>query len=189
MKPVQLAVVLGTLTLFSGAAAAASGSLTQFNPRTMPVLVQVNSHGKVTDASPAMELTPKLNRLLLANLDEMIRAPATDKRGRPMSSQFVINLVLQASPLDNGNFDAKFGVVSTAPVPAGSWYWVHVDGDQVRLARRESSYRRQRLFDDPQQRRESNYRPSPQPAATRQSENATPNTPAPVSTRNPEQGR
>ncbi|WEN14366.1 hypothetical protein PY254_14155 [Rhodanobacter sp. AS-Z3] len=141
MKSVQLTVVLSTLALCSGTAAAASASLNQFNSKVMPVLVRVNSQGKVTEASPAVELTPKIRRLMRANLDEMIRTPATDKHGRPIASQFVINLALNTAPSTNGNYDAKFAYVSTSPVPAGSWYWVHLDGVRVALA--NQNYRRQ----------------------------------------------
>ncbi|MEO5829795.1 MAG: hypothetical protein ABIQ36_04430 [Rhodanobacter sp.] len=82
MKSVRLSIALATLATFSGTASAASLSLNQFTPKVMPVLVQVNSQGKVTSASPAMALSPKLSRLLRANLDEMISALATDKHGR-----------------------------------------------------------------------------------------------------------
>lgn len=134
MKSVQLSVVLGALTFCYGGTAAASASLNQFTPKVMPVLVQVNSHGRVTDASPAMALTPKLGRLLRASLDELISAPATDKRGRPISSQFILNLALNTSALADGNYEAKFAYVSAAPVPPGSWYWVHIDGHRIALA-------------------------------------------------------
>lgn len=178
MKSIQRSAVFGALIACSGAALASSGSLNEFRPKVLPVLVQVNSHGKVTDMSPAMELSPPLRRLLRANLDEMISAPATDKHGRPISSQFIMNLALQASPLDNGNFDAHFAYLSTAPVPAGSWYWVHIDGHRLALARQGSTYRTQRSpppvrdlrrFPNPNYRRASmptvkNFAPSAPPA-------------------------
>lgn len=174
MKSFQRSAIFGVLLVCSGATLAESASLNEFQPKVMPVLVQVNSHGKVTDVSPAIALSPRINRLLRANLDEMISKPAVDKHGHPMSSQFIINLALQASPLDNGNYDARFSYVSTASVPAGSWYWVHVDGHRVALARQGSSYRQQRI-PPPQQLRESNYQRSYQPAPTSPTNNAVNN--------------
>ncbi|EIL94067.1 MULTISPECIES: hypothetical protein [Rhodanobacter] len=155
MKSIPRSAVFGALLACSGVAAAGSASLNEFPPKVMPVLVQVDSHGKVTSASPAIELSPKVNRLLRANLDEMITRPATDRHGRPVSSQFVINLALQASPLDNGNYSAQFTFLSTAPVPAGSWYWVHIDGHRLALAERDSLFRR-----SPRLYQHDHYRPA-----------------------------
>lgn len=140
-RSIVLGAALGALIISSGLATAGSGSLSEFVPKVLPVLVQVDSHGKVTSVSPATELTPKLNRLLRANLNEMIVSPAIDKKGRPMSSQFVINLALHAAPRPDGDFDVKFAYVSTAPVPAGSWFWVHTDGRQLALASQSSRNR------------------------------------------------
>lgn len=138
MKRFQTILFLGMLSVGANAAMADSQSLNSFPSRVLPVLVQVNSHGQVTDASPATELSPALNRLLRKNLDELISKPATDKHGRPMSSQFVINVALQASPRQEGDYDAQFAYVSSSPVPSGSWYWVHIDGHRLALASRNS---------------------------------------------------
>lgn len=148
MKSLHRSAIFGLLLGCSAVAAAASTSLNEFRPKVMPVLVQVNSHGKVTEASPAFELSPKVARLLRTNLDEMITGPAIDKRGRPMSSQFVINLLLQASPQGNDNYDAHFTYQSTAPVPPGSWYWVHIDGRRLALASRDLRNHRHIHFDN-----------------------------------------
>ena len=90
MKSAKLSVALAALTMSCGMTATASDSLSPFTPKVLPVLVQVDAHGKVTGASPATELPPKLNRLLRASLDEMVTAPAINKRGRPTSSQFLL---------------------------------------------------------------------------------------------------
>ncbi|MGB3268863.1 MAG: hypothetical protein WBA65_02805 [Rhodanobacter sp.] len=127
-----------TLLAGTGPALASSASLNGFTPRVLPVLVQVNARGKVTDASPAMKLSPRLARLLRENLDEMISQPAVDRHGRPVSSQFVINLALQAASRAEGAYDARFAYVSASPVPAGSWYWVHIDGHRLALANQHS---------------------------------------------------
>jgi len=150
MKPTRIFVVSAVLAACSGAAFAESASLNQFKPHALPVLVQVDSHGKVTGASPAMDLSPKLTRLLRNNLDEMISRPAVDKHGRPISSQFVINLALQAAPRPDGRYDTRFAYVSMSPVPSGSWYWVHIDGHRLALANQHSfdGQRRARFHPD-----------------------------------------
>lgn len=134
MKLIQRIPVICALILFSGMATAGSDSLSEFKSNVMPVLVQVNANGKVTGVSPAEQLSPALNRLLRANVDEMINAPAVDKNGRSMSSQFILNMVMSTTPRADGNYDANFAYASTVPVPAGSWYWVHTDGYRVALA-------------------------------------------------------
>jgi len=69
MKPLQIPLLVAMLAAATGAAANTSGSLNEFRPKVLPVLVQVNAQGKVTTASPAMELPPSLVRLMRANLD------------------------------------------------------------------------------------------------------------------------
>jgi len=101
----------------------------------------VNAQGRVTSASPAYQLTPKLNRLLRANLDGMIRKPAVDKHGKPIPSQFIMNMAVRTEPRTDGNYDAWFAYVSTKPVPPGSWYWVHLDGDRLALASQGMRFR------------------------------------------------
>ena len=136
-------VLLGT----SGVAVAGTGSLNGFKSHFLPVLVRVNAKAKVVDASPAEKLPPQIERLMRNNLDEMIIKPANDKHGRPMASQFIINLVLQTTPTADGNYDAQFTYLSTAPVPPGSWYWVHIDGHRLALASQDTHRRglRQRI--------------------------------------------
>ncbi len=157
-------------------------SLNQFPHRVEPVLVQVNAQGKVTEASPAYPLPPKVNRLLRANLDEMIRKPAVDQHGKPVSSQFIMNLALRTTPRAEGDYDVQFAYVSTSPVPNGSWYWVHLDGDRLALADRNVVYRRPHM---PVERFHDAYRPelprNAQPSAVPPIQNtmhATPPAPA-----------
>lgn len=137
MRTQMLSVVVVGLLVNTGAIANDLMSLNQFPHRVEPVLVQVDTSGKVTGASPAYSLPPKMTRLLNANLGEMIRAPATDKNGKPIPSQFVMNVALQAEPNAGGDYEAHFAYVSTKPVPPGSWYWVHLDGDRLALASRD----------------------------------------------------
>jgi hypothetical protein len=130
-------LTLSMLIAATPLAMAASASLNQFTPRVMPVLVQVNAQGRVTDMSPSMDLTPQLARLLRSNVDELISGPAT-VRGKPIASQVVLNMALQATPQEQGNYLAQFTYVSSSPVPNGSWYWVHIDGHRLALAERGS---------------------------------------------------
>ncbi|UGB37164.1 hypothetical protein [Frateuria soli] len=146
MKPFCAFLLLGSLAAAQGAAAT-SMSLHQFTPKVLPVLVQVDSHGKVTQVSPSIELAPRYERLLRQSLDQMITRPAND-HGRPIASQFVINLGLETTARPDGNYDARFVYVSTSPVPPGSWYWVHVDGHRLALRSRDADTR-QRFFRRP----------------------------------------
>ncbi|MBD8872050.1 hypothetical protein [Rhodanobacter sp. DHB23] len=169
MRTQLLSVAVVALLGSTGAIANDTMSLNQFPHRLEPVLMQVDSHGKVTEASPAYSLPPKMARLLDANLGEMIHAPATDKHGKPIASQFVMNVVLQAKPDGAGNYDAHFTYVSTRPVPAGEWYWVHLDGDRLALASRDFLPHGGHFL--PLERYRDGYRPSykgnerPSPAA------------------------
>lgn len=183
MKRFQTTLLFGMLSLAASAALASSGSLNEFRPKVMPVLVQVDAHGKVTDASPAMELSPRLRRLLLQNLNEMIVKPATE-HGRPVSSQFVANLALRTTPRTEGSYDAQFVFVSSSPVPSGSWYWVHIDGHRLALASRDSFNRKTRVhFNDNRGMNRSwnpaNYRSAPTPSI----QNAARSAPGPAPAR------
>lgn len=146
MRTPLLSAAVVALLGSAGAIANDSMSLNQFPHRFEPVLVRVDAHGKVTEASPAYELPPKLTRLLNANLDEIIRAPATDKDGKPIPSQFVMNMALQAKPNSTGNYDAHFAFVSTKPVPPGNWYWVHLTGDRLALASQDMRFDNRRSY-------------------------------------------
>jgi hypothetical protein len=145
MKRFSMMMFAGVLAVGAGAAKADSQSLNEFRPGVMPVLVHVDARGKVTEVSPSTELSPKVSRLLRQNLDELITKPATDHGGRPVSSQFVINLAMQASPRQDGDYLARFVYVSSSPVPSGQWYWVHTDGHRLALANR-SDFGRQSRF-------------------------------------------
>ena len=147
MKPLCTLALLGSLIGGAGAAMAMpSQSINQFPSRVLPVLVQVNSQGRVTAVSPSDDLAPRYARLLRQTLDEMITKPAND-HGRPVASQFVMNLALQTSPRPDGQFDARFVYVSVSPVPAGSWYWEHIDGHRLALRRQGDNPVRFRHFE------------------------------------------
>lgn len=157
MKPLQTIALCAALATITGSAlAGGTGSLNEFPSKVLPVLVYVNAQGKVTDASPATRLPPALNRLLLADLSERITGPAI-VHGKPVPSQFVMNLALVTTPRPGGDYDAQFAYVSTSPVPPGSWYWVHIDGHRLALANRNNPHARQirslpRFADPPMER-------------------------------------
>lgn len=157
MRPLLSTVMAVALLGSTSAVAGDLMSLNQFPHRVEPVLVRVDAQGKVTEASPAYGLPPKMTRLLQANLSEMIRKPATDKHGKPVSSQFIMNVALQAKPNGTGDYDAHFFYVSTKPVPPGSWYWVHLDGDRLALASQDM-FRQGRRSPLPVQRYDDGYR-------------------------------
>lgn len=118
-----------------GADGSLGGSLNEFRGAVLPVLVHVNAKGGVTEVSSSTHLTRRMDRLLRQNLDEMIAKPATE-HGRPISSQLIINLALETTPRDEGDYLARFVYVSSSPVPNGSWYWVRTDGHRLALASR-----------------------------------------------------
>ena len=183
------------VALLGGTSAVAddSMSLNQFPHRVEPVLMRVNAQGKVTEASPAYSLPPKMTRLLNANLGEMIHAPATDKHGKPISSQFVMNVALQAEPNGAGAYEAHFAYVSTNPVPPGNWYWVHLTGDRLALASQDMRFDNRRSYLHVHHYNDG-YRPvyrgnsQPVPAATPAMQNtgnsvSTPSSPPPSRSR------
>ena len=191
MRATCLAVAVVAMLGSTGAIADDSMSLNQFPHKVEPVLVQVNAQGRVTQASPAYRLTPRFSRLLRANLDEMIRKPAVDKHGKPMPSQFIMNLAVRTEPRADGDYKAWFAYVSTKPVPPGSWYWVHLDGDRLALASQDMRFRRGMRPNLPIRNYNDGYRPAykggsqpvpamaPAPAMHGTSGN-TPNTPSPA---------
>ena len=160
MRSLLLSSVM-IVALLGGTSAVAddSMSLNQFPHRVEPVLMRVNAQGKVTEASPAYALPLRLTRLLHTNLDEMIKKPAVDKHGKPVSSQFIMNVALRTEPRSTGDYEAYFTYVSTAPVPPGSWYWVHLDGDRLALASQDM-FQNSRRPSMPVERYHNSYRPT-----------------------------
>lgn len=150
MKRFQTVALFGMLAAQVGIASAATStgptSLTEFPQRWLPVLVNVDAKGNVTDVSPSTHLTPQFDRLLRQNLDELITGPATDGKGHAVSSQFIMNVVLKTTPRNQDTYDANFAYLSTSPVPPGSWYWVHINGHRLALASRSTMFRGQRNY-------------------------------------------
>ncbi|HEX7339661.1 MAG TPA: hypothetical protein VF271_06965 [Rhodanobacteraceae bacterium] len=110
-----------------------SDSLSPYSRGALPVLVQVNNRGTVTDIAPAYPLKPRFRRLLRQSVDGMVTGPAHDKAGRAIPSQFVMYLTTQTSARADGEYNFSFKYLKAIPVPAGAWYWGHLDGRRLAL--------------------------------------------------------
>ncbi|WP_458070386.1 hypothetical protein [Rhodanobacter sp. BL-MT-08] len=134
MKRFYRVAFAGVLVVSIGVAAASGPeSLSGFVPRVMPVLVRVNSHGKVTKISPSSNLSPAFERLLASDLNAWITGPAIIK-GRAMDSEMIVNVALQVSPRGDGKYDTQFSYVSSSASPFPSSHWVTLDGNRLAIA-------------------------------------------------------
>lgn len=113
-------------------ASAGSMSLNRFRNHALPVLVTVNSQGKVTRIQPAYETSPAVRRLLKSTLSQMITGPSIEN-GKGVASQAVIQLAVEAVPQNDGRFKLRFQYVKAMPVPYGSWFWNHINGHRLAL--------------------------------------------------------
>ena len=170
MKRLSTLFLFGALTATGSAAATGSFSLNQFHSGVLPVLVQVNAKGKVTRVSPSTSLAPRYDRLLRANIHELITGPAMD-HSRAVSSQFVMNVTLKTTPRSDGSYDAQFAYVSTKPLPSGPLHWVTIDGHRLALARDGDMFRpidHARYWQAPRQVNPSRYHDHASPRAPAQ---------------------
>lgn len=125
MKAMRTVLFGSVLVAFSGIALAASGSPPQ-TKGVLPVVVDVNAQGKVTDIVPAGHLSPQWNALLRKQLDAWITEPAHDKNGKPMDSRFVVEVKVNTQQRQDGKYDASFAYVKSLPVPiSGPVHWEH----------------------------------------------------------------
>lgn len=128
MKPLRTSLLACAIAAFAGTAFASSGSLVYFKPRVMPVVVQVNAQGKVTDILPSEQLRPQTRNLLMKQLDAWIAKPATVK-GKPVASTFIAEVAMRATPRKDGKYDVSFLYVKSLPMPfGGSVYWDNING-------------------------------------------------------------
>lgn len=128
MKPLHASLIACATAAFAGTAMAASGSLVEFKPTVMPVVVQVDAQGKVTDILPSEQLTPRLQKMLVKQLDAWIIKPATVK-GHPVGSRFIVEVAMHAKPRKDGNYDAGFVYVKSLPMPfGGAVHWNVING-------------------------------------------------------------
>lgn len=128
MKALHISLIASALAALAGTAMASSGSLVEFKPKVMPVVVQVDTQGKVTDIMPSEQLPPGLSRLLVEQLDSWIIKPAIVK-GRPVASRFIAEVAMRANPRKDGKYEASFVYVKGLPMPfGGSVHWNVIDG-------------------------------------------------------------
>ncbi|HET7163097.1 MAG TPA: hypothetical protein VFI32_10555, partial [Rhodanobacteraceae bacterium] len=128
MKPLRASVIACAIAASAGTAMASSGSLVEFKPKVMPVVVQVDARGQVTDVLPSEQLTPWLRRMLVEQLDAWIVKPATVK-DHPVASRFIIEVAMQTKPRKDGKYDANFVYVKSLPMPvAGAVHWNVING-------------------------------------------------------------
>lgn len=128
MKALHISLIASALAALAGTAMASSGSLVQFKPKVMPVVVQVDTQGKVTDIMPSEQLPPGLSRLLREQLDTWIVKPAVVK-GHPVSSRFIAEVAMRANRRKDGKYEASFVYVKSLPMPfGGSVHWNVIDG-------------------------------------------------------------
>lgn len=109
--------------------------------QVIPVLVKVDARGRVSDINPAFRLSPKLSRLLEDNLQEIVTAPANNKDGRAVSSQFIANMALTTLTAEDGRPAVQFTYVSSQSIPRGEWSWAHVDNRNLALVNRDQPIR------------------------------------------------
>jgi hypothetical protein len=134
MKRFYRVAFAGVLVVLIGVAAASGPeSLSGFTPRVIPVLVCVNSYGKVTKISPSSNLSPAFERLLASDLNAWITGPAIIK-GRAMNSEMIVNVALQTSPRGDGKYDTYFSYISSSASPFPSSHWVTLNGNQLAIA-------------------------------------------------------
>lgn len=113
---------------FAGTAMASSGSLVEFTPRVMPVVVQVNAQGRVTDILPSQQLEPWVRQMLVKQIDAWIAEPAMN-RGKPTASRFIMEIAMRVQPRKDGKYDANFVYVKSMPLAyGGALHWNVING-------------------------------------------------------------
>ncbi len=112
------ALLMSVAPLASADSASADGA----RQHALQVLVTVNNQGRITDMMPAHSLSPRMQRLVRATLDQIITGPAK-KQGKAVASQSVIQLALETVPRKDGKYDVRLAYAGAMPVPPGSWHW------------------------------------------------------------------
>lgn len=112
-------------------------------PHVVPVLVSVDTQGKVTQADPAYKLRPSIKQVLHDTVQKMITKPAMHN-GKPIRSQFVINLAMTTTST-HGGYNATFKYVSSKPLPNGTWHWSHDQTGRLALANQNDLSQTQEL--------------------------------------------
>jgi hypothetical protein len=128
MKPFRAWLLGCAVAAFAGTATASSGSLVEFTPRIMPVVVQVNAQGRVTDVLPSQQLEPWAREMLVKQIDAWIAEPAMD-HGKPTASRFIMEVAMRVQPRKDGKYDANFVYVKSMPLAyGGALHWDVING-------------------------------------------------------------
>lgn len=128
MKPFRTLLATSIVVALSAIPAVSSAQLWGQKPEVMPVVVQVNDQGKVTDINPALQLRPWLRKLLIRQIDAWIVKPLTVK-GHPVASRFIIEVAMHTKPTSDGKYDTNFVYVKSLPVAYhGPQHWNVIDG-------------------------------------------------------------
>lgn len=137
MKRILTAMIAAALLVAGGAASAlaqastgASADQSADQGTSMGVVVNVDVHGRVTQARHAQKLPDNVEKLLRKTLDQWITKPAI-VNGRRVDSQVFFTVVLRSEKQPDGNYVAKFDYVSSQPVPSGYKGFEVVNGNVV----------------------------------------------------------
>lgn len=160
---------VGALALASFGCAATELTVARYEQGIVPVLVSVNSQGKVTHVQASQNLKPSLSKLLRRNLDEAVVAPAL-RNNKPVNAQIVMRMKLDVTPTEDGRYAARFLPVESKQVPYGAWFW-RVDGDRYALVDDVRGPPMLRQLPPPDSRREM---PRPMPSPPQQQQPAQP---------------
>lgn len=159
MNPLRASLLACAVAAFAGTAVASSGSLVEFKPTVMPVVVQVDAQGRVTDILPSEQLTPQMQKMLVKQLDAWIIKPATVK-GHPVGSRFIVEVAMQAKPRKDGDYDANFVYVKSMAMPfGGAVHWNVIDGGLELALVSDMGSHEQQVFDS-RDRWRGNYTPA-----------------------------
>lgn len=120
--------------LVCGFAAVTAQNAPAGESHTLPVLVKVDSKGKVGDISSAYSISPAFQKLIHATLAKMITKPAM-KKGKPVASQFVITFGVIKQQVASGQTSVSLKYLGSKALPPGNWHWVRdKQDDKLALA-------------------------------------------------------
>jgi hypothetical protein len=94
----------------------------------MPVVVQVNAQGHVTDILPSQQMEPWARQMLVKQIDAWIAEPAMN-RGKATASRFIMEVAMRVQPRKDGKYDANFVYVKSMPLAyGGALHWDVING-------------------------------------------------------------
>lgn len=119
-----IALILTTLLLLVAVwMPAAHADTNTGDARTLPVIVNVDKKGSVSEIIPAYRISPGFRNMVRDTLSKMITSPAM-RDGKPVSSQLVITLGVVQKQLAGGKSSVSLKFLASKPLPAGNWHWL-----------------------------------------------------------------